>query len=128
VRFNYVNDINVVQDLDVVLLSGVKQESSQRLFVNDDLVDDVLAAIYDAGWLKALVVQPTHVKHQQFAQFGERQTGLRVGRQMIGDELCGLFEFVDRTWRNTVETTCFAADDDGSDGKNQCRRNNDGEN
>jgi hypothetical protein len=67
VRFNYVNDINVVQDLDVVLLSGVKQESSQRLFVNDDFVNDVLAAIYDAGWLKALVVQPTHVKHQQFA-------------------------------------------------------------
>jgi hypothetical protein len=56
VRFNYVNDINVVQDLDVVLLGGVKQESSQRLFVNDDLVNDVLAAIYDAGRLKALVV------------------------------------------------------------------------
>ena len=122
------NDIDVVQDLDVVLLSGVKQESSQSLFVNDDLVNDVLATIYDAGWLKALVVQPTHVKHQQFAQVGERQTGLRVGRQMIGDELCGLFEFVDRTRRNTVETSCFTADDDGSDGKNLCRCKDDGEN
>ena len=110
-----VDHVDIVDDHDAVALGLAEQVSGQRVLADDDRRGDVLAPIDDIRGLQALGVQPTHVERQQLLELVGRQPRLRLGRQVLGDELDRLVDDVHRARRDRIEPACLAADDDSSD-------------
>ena len=75
-RAHHVIHVDILEHLDVTTLCFSEQPSSDRVFVNHHLIDDVLAAINNVGGLQPLVVQPPQMRAQQLAQVVECQSSL----------------------------------------------------
>ena len=96
--------------------SASRQEvAGQRVLAEHHRRGDVLAAVDDVGRLQALGVEPAHVGGEQLLELRRCQARLGLGRHVLGDELDGLVDHVDRPRGDGVETVRLAADDDGGE-------------